>query len=310
MKAVICPRYGPPEVLKLKYIEKPVPKDNQVLIKIHASSVTQSDVFLRSSKVPLKLLIPMRIAIGILKPRKSVIGLVFSGEIEAVGKNIQRFKSGDQVYGLTGYGLGAYAEYKCMKENDSPLNGCLAKKPASLTHEEATTAAYGGLLAFQFMEKGNIKTGQSVAIYGASGASGTIAVQYAKYLGAHVTWVCSTKNMEFVKSLGAEEAIDYTTDKYLSMEKSFDFVLDAVGQIKTSKTKKKLKKSLTPGGKYASIDDGDLHLDSSRLDYITKLIEEGHIQPIMDRTYPLEQIAEAHAYVEKGHKVGGVALTI
>jgi len=310
MRAIVCTRYGAPEVLKLTYKDKPKPKDNQVLIRICASAVTHSDIFLRSSKVPLKLLIPMRIAIGITKPRKSVIGLVLSGEIEATGKNIQRFKPGDQVYGLTGYGLGAYAEYKCMKENDSPLNGCLAKKPANLTHEEATAAAYGGLLAFQFMEKGKIQKGQHVAIYGSSGTSGTMAVQYAKYLGAHVTGVCSTKNLDFVKSLGADEVIDYTTDEFLSMEKTFDFVLDAVGMIKTSKTKKKLKKSLSPIGTYASIDDGNLLLDASRLDYITQLIEEGYIQPIIDTTYSLEQIAEAHAYVEKGHKVGGVALTI
>ena len=310
MKAIVCTRYGAPEVLKLKNKVKPEPEDNQVLIKIYASSVTQSDVFLRSSRVPLKLLIPMRIAIGILKPRKSVVGLVLSGEVEAAGKNIHRFKAGDQVYGLTGYGLGAYAEYKCMKEKDSPLNGCLAKKPTSITHEEATAAAYGGLLAFQFMEKGNIRNGQHVAIYGASGTSGIIAVQYAKYLGAHVTGVCSTKNLELVKSLGADEVIDYTTDEFLSMEKSFDFVLDAVGMIKTSKTKRKLKNSLTPGGAYASIDDGNLLLDASRLDYISQLIEEGYIQPIVEKSYPLEQVAEAHAYVEKGHKVGGVALTI
>jgi NADPH:quinone reductase-like Zn-dependent oxidoreductase len=234
---------------------------------------------------------------------------VLAGKIESVGKNVKRFKPGDQVYGLTGFGLGAYAEYKCMKETDSTY-GCLALKPNNLSYEEATVAAYGGLLAFQYIEKGNIQRGQKVLIYGASGTSGTTAVQFAKYLGAEVTGVCSTSNIELVKSLGADSVIDYTKKDSIDLIKQYDFILDAVGKIKTSEVKETFKKALTPKGKYVSIDDGKLILDSNRLALIKELVENGHIKPVVDRSYPLEQIVEAHEYVGKGHKKGGVAITI
>ena len=309
MKAIICTKYGPPEVLKMKEVEKPAPKDDEVLIKIFATAVTASDIYIRGSQIPIQFWIPMRIMLGLTKPRKSIIGLVLAGKIESVGKNLKRFKPGDQVYGLTGFGLGAYAEYKCMKETDSTY-GCLALKPNNLSYEEATVAAYGGLLAFQYMEKGNIQRGQKVLIYGASGTSGTTAVQYAKYLGAEVTGVCSTSNIELVKSLGADSVIDYTKKDSINLIKQYDFILDAVGKIKTSGLKEACKKALTPKGKYVSIDDGKLILDSNRLALIKELVETGHIKPVVDRSYPLEQIVEAHEYVEKGHKKGGVAITI
>ena len=309
MKAIACTKYGPPEVLKMKEVEKPAPKDDEVLIKIFATAVTASDIFIRGSQIPIQFWIPMRIMLGLTKPRKSIIGLVLAGIIESVGKNVKRFKPGDQVYGLTGFGLGAYAEYKCMKETDSTY-GCLALKPNNLSYEEATVAAYGGLLAFQYMEKGNIQRGQKVLIYGASGTSGTTAVQYAKYLGAEVTGVCSTSNLELVKSLGADSVIDYTKKDSINLIKQYDFILDAVGKIKTSELKEACKKALTPKGKYVSIDDGKLKLDSNRLALIKELVETGHIKPVVDRSYPLEQIVEAHEYVEKGHKKGGVAITI
>jgi NADPH:quinone reductase-like Zn-dependent oxidoreductase len=309
MKAIACTKYGPPEVLKMKEVEKPAPKDDEVLIKIFATAVTASDIFIRGSQIPIQFWIPMRIMLGLTKPRKSIIGLVLAGIIESVGKNVKRFKPGDQVYGLTGFGLGAYAEYKCMKETDSTY-GCLALKPNNLSYEEATVAAYGGLLAFQYMEKGNIQRGQKVLIYGASGTSGTTAVQYAKYLGAEVTGVCSTSNLELVKSLGADSVIDYTKKDSINLIKQYDFILDAVGKVKTSELKEACKKALTPKGKYVSIDDGKLILDSNRLALIKELVETGHIKPIVDRSYPLEQIVEAHEYVEKGHKKGGVAITI
>jgi NADPH:quinone reductase-like Zn-dependent oxidoreductase len=234
MKAIICTKYGPPEVLKIIEVEKPVPKDDEVLIKICATAVTASDIFIRGSQIPIQYWIPMRLMIGLTKPRKSIIGLVLAGEIESAGKNIKRFKTGDQVYGLTGFGLGAYAEYKCMKESDSTY-GCLALKPTNLTYEESTVAAYGGLLAFQFMEKGNIQRGQKVLIYGASGTTGTTAIQLAKCLGAEVTGVCGTSNLEMVKSLGADTVIDYTKVDSLGPEVQYDFILDAVGKMKTSK---------------------------------------------------------------------------
>lgn len=309
MKAIICTKYGPPEVLKMKEVEKPAPKEDEVLIKIFATAVTASDIFIRGSQIPIQFWIPMRIMLGLTKPRKSIIGLVLAGKIESVGKNLKRFKLGDQVYGLTGFGLGAYAEYKCMKETDSTY-GCLALKPNNLSYEEATVAAYGGLLAFQYMEKGNIQRGQKVLIYGASGTSGTTAVQYAKYLGAEVTGVCSTSNIELVKSLGADSVIDYTNKDSINLLMQYDFMLDAVGKIKTSELKEACKKALTPKGKYVSIDDGKLILDSNRLALIKELVETGHIKPVVDRSYPLEQIVEAHEYVGKGHKKGGVAITI
>jgi NADPH:quinone reductase-like Zn-dependent oxidoreductase len=309
MKAISCTKYGPPEVLKMKEVEKPAPKDDEVLIKIFATAVTASDIFIRGSQIPIQFWIPMRIMLGLTKPRKSIIGLVLAGKIESVGKNVKRFKLGDQVYGLTGFGLGAYAEYKCMKETDSTY-GCLALKPNNLSFEEATVAAYGGLLAFQYMEKGNIQRGQKVLIYGASGTSGTTAVQFAKYLGAEVTGVCSTSNIELVKSLGADSVIDYTKKDSINLIKQYDFILDAVGKIKTSELKEACKKALTPKGKYVSIDDGKLILDSNRLALIKELVETGHIKPVVDRSYPLEQIVEAHEYVGTGHKKGGVAITI
>ncbi|MFA6127725.1 MAG: NAD(P)-dependent alcohol dehydrogenase [Bacteroidales bacterium] len=309
MKAIICTKYGPPEVLQIRKVEKPIPKDNEVLIKIFATAVTASDIFIRSSKVSLSLIIPFRLMIGLRKPRKSIIGLVLAGEIEAVGQHVTRFRTGDQVYGLTGFGLGAYAEYKCMKETDSTY-GCLAIKPNNLSYEEATVAAYGGLLAFQYMEKGNIQPGQKVLIYGASGTSGTMAIQLAKYLGAKVTGVCSTSNLELVKSLGADIVIDYTKENTISPVVQYDFILDAVGKSKTSKLKKACKKALAPNGKYVSIDNGNLLLDSKRLDLIKELVEAGHIKPIIDKCFGFEEIVEAHHYVGKGHKKGGVAIKI
>lgn len=309
MKAVICTKYGPPEVLQIKEVEKPTPKDNEVLIKINATAVTASDIFIRGSQVSIQYWIPMRLMIGLTKPRNPIIGLVLAGEIEYAGKDIKRFKPGDQVFGITGLGLGAYTEYKCMQETDSTY-GCLALKPDNISCEEATVAAYGGLLAFQYLEKGNIQPGQRVLIYGASGSSGTIAVQLAKFLGAEVTAVCSTANLELVKSLGADKVIDYTGEDSLNPGEEFDFILDAVGKNKTSKLKKACKRALVPGGKYVSIDDGALMLDSKRLASIKNLVEAGHIKPVIDRTYPLEQIVEAHRYVGKGHKKGGVAITV
>ena len=309
MKAIVCTKYGSPDVLQLREIQKPVPKDDEVLIRIYASAVTASDTFIRGFKIPLKFRIPMRIMMGITKPRKPVIGLVLAGEIESAGKNIRRFKPGDQVYGLTGFGLGAYAEYKCMKETDSK-SGCLALKPASLTFEEATVAAYGGLLAFQFMEKGKIRRGHKVLIYGASGTTGTTAIQYARYLGAKITCVCSTTNLELVKSLGADEVIDYTKEDSLRPGAKYDFILDAVGKSKTSKLKEVCKKSLAADGKYVTIDDEALLLDSNRLNRIRELAESGYLKPYIDRIYKMEEIAEAHRYVEKGHKRGGVVVEI
>jgi len=309
MKAILCPKYGPPEVMQIREVEKPSPKDNEVLIKIHATAATASDTYIRGFKIPLRFSIPMRLLMGIKKPRKPIIGLVLSGEIESAGRDIKRFKAGDQVYGLTGFGLGAYADYKCMKETDS-VYGCLALKPASVSHEEATMIAYGGLLAFQYMEKGNIQPGQHVLIYGGSGTTGTIAIQYAKHLGAKVTAVCGTKHLELARSLGADETMDYSAVDTLPPGTRFDFMLDAVGKAKTSKLRTECKKALHPNGKYATIDDGSLLLDSKRLNVIKEVVDAGHIKAVLDRTFRFDEIAEAHSYVEAGHKAGGVAITV
>jgi NADPH:quinone reductase-like Zn-dependent oxidoreductase len=309
MKAVICTRYGPPDVLQFKEVEKPVPKENEILVEIRASAVTASDIFIRSSNIPLRMRIPMRIMLGIFKPRRKIIGLVFAGIVKSAGPEIKRFAPGDEVYGMTGFHLGTYAEYTCIKETDS-TTGCVAIKPQNISFEEATSAVYGGSLAFQFMEKGRIRAKQNILIYGASGTSGVIAVQYGKYLGANVTAVCSGKHMEFVKSLGADNVIDYTNTDTPDKDIKFDFILDSVGKAKKSKLKENCKKALSDTGKYASIDDGNLVLSSKRLDFLTGLIENGAIKPVVDRIYPLEEIVEAHRYVEKGHKTGGVAITI
>lgn len=309
MKAALCLKYGPPEVLQIKQRPKPTPGKDEVLIKIYAASVTNSDLFIRSSNVPLRMLIPFRLMMGLRKPRHSIIGEVFSGEIEFAGSEIKRFKAGDQVYGLTGFSLGAYADYKCMKEIDSK-RGCLALMPKNISFEEATSAAYGGLLAFQFMEKKDLARGRKVLVYGASGTSGTMAIQYARHLGAAVTGVCGASNMEFVKSLGADIVLDYTKNESIDCLEKYDLVIDAVGKRKTSDLKKACAHALTANGKYVSIDDGALLLQSDRLNRITELVESGAIKPVTDRVYPFEQIVEAHKYVESGHKKGNVAIRV
>ncbi len=310
MKAILCPKYGAAEVLQIRQVNKPIPKKDEVLIKIYATSVTNSDIFIRSSKLPSKMmLIPFRLMMGIRGPRNPIIGEVFAGRIEAVGTGINRFKPGDQVYGLTGFSLGVYADYKCMKEMDSK-QGCLATMPNNIGFEEATSAAYGGLLAFQFMEKGQITTDSKVLIYGASGTTGIIAVQYAKYLSADVTGVCSTHNIDFVKSFGADHVLDYTKQESKGALQKYDFILDAVGKAKTSDLKKACKKALSKSGKYVSIDDSALLLESARLNRVAKLVEAGKIKPVTDKVFPFEQIIEAHIYVETGHKRGNVAITV
>jgi NADPH:quinone reductase-like Zn-dependent oxidoreductase len=309
MKAAVCTRYGPPEVLKIVQYQKPVPKDDEVLIKICATSVTNSDLFIRGSRIALRFLIPMRIMIGVTKPRKEVIGEVFSGIVTQVGSKITRFQVGDKVYGLTGFSLGAYAEYKCMKEVDSK-QGCLSIKPNNISFEEATSAAYGGLLAFQPLEKAEIRPNNKVLIYGASGTSGVIALQLAKYLEAEVTGVCGSRHISFVKELGADKSLDYTNDNEIGKLETYDVVLDCAGKARSSALKEACKRALTKKGKYLSIDDSALLLDSSRLDRIRELIESGKITPINDRCYPLDQIVEAHKYVELGHKTGNVAITV
>ena len=309
MKAIVCERYGPPEVLHLAERPKPAPKADEVLVKIYATSVTNSDLFIRGSDIPLRFLIPMRLMMGIRGPRREVIGEVFAGEIEAVGGGATRFTPGDRVYGLTGFSLGAYADYKTMRDVDSK-QGCVALMPAKLSFEEGTSAAYGGLLALQALEPADIQPGQKVLVYGAASTSGVIAVQYAKHRGAEVTGVCSAGKADFVRSLGADKVLDYTKDDSVDKLETYDLVMDAVGKARSSKLKEASRSHVRDKRHLVSIDDAALLLDSGRLGRLKELIEAGAIHPVNDRTYPFEQMVEAHRYVELGHKTGNVAVTV
>jgi NADPH:quinone reductase-like Zn-dependent oxidoreductase len=310
MKAAVCDRYGPPEVLHIRQVPRPAPRPDEVRIRILASAVTASDIFIRSAHVTARLQVPFRLTMGLTRPRHPILGFVFSGVIDETGVETTRFRPGDEVYGGTGFWLGAYAEYRCMIESDSRLHGCLALKPRNLNHEEATAAAYGGLLALQYVDKGRIAAGDDVLVYGASGTSGVLAVQRARSLGARVTGVCGTRNIDFVRSLGANEVLDYTRADAPPSGASYAFVLDSVGRQKSSRLKDACRRALAPGGRYVSIDDGDLELSSRRLEQLTGLIEAGTLTPVVGGTYPLDDIVEAHRAVEDGHKRGGVAIII
>ncbi len=317
MKAVICTKYGNPDVLEISEIDKPVPKDGEVLVKINATAATASDCVIRGLNVPVGHSFPikqlmrfgMRMFIGFRKPRNPILGLVFSGVVEATGKNVETFKEGDEVFGFTGLSRGAYAEYKCISNKEIKA-GEITIKPKNATHEEAVAIVYGGVLATHFLKDANIKKGQKVLIYGASGAIGTIALQLAKHLEAEVTAVCSAKNFELVASLGADKMLDYTKEDAIGKLELYDFILDAVGKNKTSDFKLASRKSLTQKGSYVSVDDGLLKIQPGYLPKLRKLFEAKKIHAVIDKTYSLENIVEAHKYVEQGHKKGNVVITI
>ena len=305
MKAIVCTKYGPPEVLQFQEVEKPTPRNNEVGINIFATAVTASDCIIRGFKVSRRRWIPGRLLLGLTKPRKSILGLVLAGEIGTVGKDVKRFQRGDRVYAFTGFRFGAYAEYTCL-----PEDSVIALMPSNLSYEEAAAIPFGGLLALHFLRKGEIQSGQKVLIYGASGAIGTAAVQLARHFGANVTGVCSASNLELVKSLGAEQVIDYTNESVLNSGELYDFVFDAVGTRKSSPLKVQCQTALTPNGKYLSVDDGTPKLHREDLLFLTELVEAGKMKPVIDRCYPLEQIVEAHRYVEQGHKKGNIVITV
>lgn len=316
MKAIVYTKFGPPDVLQLQEVKKPTPTNNEVLIRIYATTVAKEDPDLRASPG----------FNGFLKPRNQILGQELAGEVEAVGRDVTRFKPGDQVFGIDMFG--AYAEYKCM-----PEDGALAIKPANMSYEEAASVPNGALTALPFLrDKGNIQSGQTVLIYGASGSVGAAAVQLAKYYGAKVTGVCSTTNLEWVESLGADQVIDYTCEDFTENGKTYDVIFDTVGkrsfsECKGSLTDEGIYLATVPspvivlqmlwtsiiGSKKVRFAATGLRPASEKIKdlvFLTELIEAGKIRPVIDRCYPLEQIAEAHRYVEQGHKKGNVAITV
>jgi 2-desacetyl-2-hydroxyethyl bacteriochlorophyllide A dehydrogenase len=317
MKAITYQQYGSPEVLQLKDVEKPMPKNNEILLKIKATAVNSGDIRLRKADP-----FAVRFLFGLMRPKINILGSVFSGEVESIGKDVTLFKVGDQVFGHTDMKFGAYAEYICLPESSS-----LALKPANISHNEATAIPFGGVTAWHFIKKAAIKPGQKVLIVGASGAVGSAAVQLAKSYGANVTAVCSTTNIALVKSLGADKVIDYTKEDFTQNGETYDVIFDAVNTISVSRSIMSLNKngimvlsaaempemlqglwiSMTSNKKVMT---GVISHKAADIIFLKELIEAGKYKPVIDRTYPLEQMAEAHAYVENGHKKGNVIINI
>jgi NADPH:quinone reductase-like Zn-dependent oxidoreductase len=310
MKAIICSKYGPPEVLQLNQVEKPVPNSNEILVKIYAANVTISDCIVRSGKVNFLQWLPMRIFVGFRRPRNSILGFELAGEVEAIGRDIKRFKKGDKVFGFTGNFFGAYAEYVCLPENgkNMPSECVLIKKASTVDWVEAAALPTRGTIALHYLKKAKIQKGHKVLIFGASGGVGTYAIQIAKMFGAKVTGICSTKNLEIVKSIGADFVIDYTKDDFTNVHELYDLIFDAVGKRYSSKFH--YKNVLTPKGKFMSVDDGHPKIHIDELEEIKMLTETGKLITVIDKVYPLAQISEAHRYVDKGHKVGGVVIKV
>lgn len=302
MKAIVANQYGGPEVLQLHEVEKPAPKNHELLIKVHATTVTAGDHRMRSFDVPPVFWLPARIALGFTKPKQPIYGMELAGEVEAVGKDVTRFNVGDQVFASTlEHNFGAYAEYKCL-----PEEGMVARKPANFSHIEAAALPIGATTALRLLRKGNLQAGQKVLIYGASGSVGTYAVQLAKYFGAHVTGVCSTANLSLVKSLGADHVIDYTRDGLSSLEERYDVIFDTVARLRKSQ----YSKVLAPNGTYVSIARLSTKENKEILLLIKELAESANIRAVIDRCYSLEQMVEAHHYVDTGRKKGNVVITV
>jgi NADPH:quinone reductase-like Zn-dependent oxidoreductase len=310
MRAIECLKYGGAENLVLSTVNKPTPKANEVLIKICATSVTTSDVLIRRMNEPMIPKFILQLIFGFGRPRNPILGMVSAGIVERKGKDVTLFEIGDEVFAygsisLTKHRFGSYAEYICLPEDWN-----LALKPVNLSFEEAAALTYGGLLASHVLKKTSIKKGDNVLIYGASGSIGTMAIQMAKHRGAHVTSVCSARNFELVTSLGSDKMIDYTVENAETQLETYKYVIDAVGNSKSSSLKEKSKKALTSNGKYISIDHGVPLTPKEAFLNLKILAEQEKIIPVIDSIYPLENMAEAHKYVEMGHKRGNVVVTI
>jgi NADPH:quinone reductase-like Zn-dependent oxidoreductase len=322
MKAIVYTQYGAPDVLKLADIGKPEPKDHEILVKVHATTVTVADFRARSFTVPLTFWLPARMTLGLTKPKNAILGAELAGEIESVGKDVKRFKKGDQVIAATLKGFGAYAEYKRL-----PEDAAVIIKPSNITYEAAAALPIGARTALHYLRKANIQPGQKVLVYGASGSVGTYAVQLARYFGAEVTGVCSTANIELVKSLGADKVIDYTVEDFSNNGETYDVIFEAVDKSSFSACIKSLKVdgiylniavplpgprmlwTKMTGSKRLMLGENPPE-KAEDLTFIKDLVEAGKLRPVIDRCYPLEQIIEAHRYVDKGHKKGNVVITV
>ena len=305
MKAVVCTGYGPPEVLRLADVAEPRPGPTQVRIRLHATAVTASDTIVRGLKLRGSYRWLMRVAFGFRAPRRRIIGMIAAGEIDAVGDRVTAWKVGDEVFGMDGFRAGTYAEKVCW-----PESAALAPRPENLSFDEAASLPYGGLLASYFLRKLKVGRGRRVLIYGASGAIGTSAVQLSRHLGAEVTGVCSTGNVELVRSLGAVSVIDYTRDDFTRTGEVYDVIFDAVGKRKSAAAMVNSAAALAPGGVSMSVDDSFPRTQKSDLLVLKRLAEAGEFRPVVDRRFPLEQIVEAHRYVDLGHKKGNVIVTV
>lgn len=305
MKAAICTGYGPPEVVQVREVARPRPRRNEVLIRVHAAALTTSDVRIRALKFPWRLRVLLRAIIGLRAPRRP-LGIVLSGVVESAGTDVTAFHPGDEVFGFDSrLRFGAHAEFACW-----PADDLIAPKPAALTHEEAAAIPYGGLMALFFLRRAGLKSGQRVAVFGASGANGTAAVQLASHVGATVTAICSGRNHELARSLGASACVDYTVADFTESDASYDLVLDAVGGLKNPPPRSAVERVLASGGVYVSVDETTPRFTHAHVDELVRLCEAGALKPVIDRTYPLEQVREAHAYVDAGHKRGNVILSI